>query len=355
MVGSCSVIADQDRHCEIEFGIEAAVAAVENGNMSGTISSTPKCYPLDYPVILDLPKRLTEVPSWHFHMPFAQLLVAMLRPSVFVELGTHKGDSYCCFCQAVEKIGTKSYCYAVDTWQGDEHAGAYDAAETLADLQAYHDPLYGRFSSLIQSTFDDALFRFEDGSIDLLHIDGLHTYEAVKHDFEAWLPKLSSRGVVLFHDTNVRERNFGVWKLWEELQARYPSKEFKFGHGLGVLGVGKHQTPKVEQFFKADATAWEAIEALFLALGERCSAVGASNHLAKKVDLLAEQIERIKAAQSLTCTQLKASEMDRASIQAQLISANQRIDAVHSSTSWRMTRPVRWLKHLATKAPSIAK
>jgi len=108
------------------------------------------------------PERVTDIASWHRHVPFAFALVALLRPRVLVELGTHKGDSYCAFCQAVREFATGTRCHAVDTWAGDEHAGLY-GPEVLTELRAHHDPRYGEFSRLLQMRFDEAIAQFEDG------------------------------------------------------------------------------------------------------------------------------------------------------------------------------------------------
>ena len=105
---------------------------------------------------------------------------------------------------------------------------------------------------------------FRDGSIDLLHIDGLHTYDAVRNDFESWLPRMSRRGVMLFHDIAERRADFGVWQLWEQLSVRYPSFTFQHGHGLGVLGVGDALPESVLRFLHCSEAEAREIRAFFL-------------------------------------------------------------------------------------------
>jgi glycosyltransferase involved in cell wall biosynthesis len=188
---------------------------------------------------------------------------------MLVELGTHRGVSYSAFCEAVVHNKLATRCYAIDTWKGDEQTGFYNE-DVYLDFRAFHDAHYAGFSELLRCTFDDALAYFSDASIDLLHIDGLHTYDAVRHDFERWQSKLSDRALVLFHDTNVRERDFGVWRWWEELRRRYPSFEFLHGHGLGLLGFGRSVPPGVAALCSlTDPERVNTVRERFSFLGER--------------------------------------------------------------------------------------
>lgn len=195
--------------------------------------------------LLMRPQRITAPTGWVEHIPFMAWLIAISKPKLWVELGTHSGNSYLAACQSVQEHQLSTVCYAVDTWQGDQHSGNY-AEEVFQSLEKYHREHYAQFSNLLRMTFDEAVNYFNAQSIDILHIDGLHTYEAVKHDFVTWLPKVSPQGVVLFHDIAVRENDFGVWKLWEELKTHYLSFEFHHSHGLGVLFLGDSNHPAAQ-------------------------------------------------------------------------------------------------------------
>jgi len=219
------------------------------------------------------PKSLKPPPAWIEHIPFAFWLMERIRPERFVELGTHSGNSYFAFCQAAQTLSPGTQCFAVDTWQGDEHAGEY-GEEIYVEVVRNNDRHYGSFSRLIRATFDEALDSFDDNSIDLLHIDGLHTYEGVKHDFESWRPKLTRNAIVLFHDTNVRDRGFGVYRLWEELATRYPHFEFLHSNGLGVLAPGEDVPELMADLFGASASrqACADVREIFSSLGQTVTA-----------------------------------------------------------------------------------
>ncbi len=252
-----------------------------------------------------IPDSIQPPDSWCGHLPFAAWLVQTFKPRTIVELGTYSGNSYLSFCQAVSQNRLDTKCYAVDTWQGDAHAGEY-TEEVYNRLHNYHQDRYAGFSRLLRMTFDEAVGHFADNSIDLLHIDGLHTYEAVRHDFEAWLPKLAPGAVVLFHDTNVREQGFAVWKLWAELQARYPNNlEFIHSHGLGVLQLDNGPSERLLEWLTPGSHDRQLLLRHFSFLGERqmerYALVELKNNLTKlnqAISVRDQKIEELKWAVS---------------------------------------------------------
>jgi glycosyltransferase involved in cell wall biosynthesis len=320
-----------------------------------------------------------ETSAWLEHAPFAFWLTEMLRPRVFVELGTHRGFSYFVFCEAVQRLRLPTQCYAVDTWTGDEHSGFY-GEEVFQTMSAAHDQRYSAFSTLIRSTFEVASHSFSNGYIDLLHIDGRHYYDDVKSDYEAWRPKLSDRSVVLFHDINVREREFGVYRLWEELRCDHPHFEFLHGHGLGALGVGRKIPRGVVRLFAAaraqEATAFvrTAYARLGWTLRLQLTAECQAAELCLREAELGTAISQLRAEKEhseIFASELFAQRRRTAQLESHTASVSHRLmvleSAVHArgaelttireSTSWRVTSPLRWfatkLRWLATKSRQV--
>jgi archaellum component FlaC len=334
-----------------------------------------------------------EQSAWIEHAPFAFWLMESHRPRTLVELGTHGGYSYFAFCQAVRTLGLDTRCYAVDHWKGDIHAGFY-GKEIYQRVHEYSERCYGAFSSIVRSTFDEALVHFPDASIDLLHLDGQHFYEDVKHDFESWRPKLSDRAIVLFHDTNVREGRFGVFKVWEELQGTSSSFEFLHGHGLGVLGYGANLPHGIAAFLTAttDPSVATQVRQVYSRLGAALQAnwvvknqvahsaelkagleererevkdlaakleseegrvkglaaelqaqkAGTSKFKAE-VQTLNAQVETLKAQVETLKAQVETLKAQRETLKAQVETLKAQERGLKNSTSWRLTGPLRFI------------
>ena len=283
-----------------------------------------------------MPSHLCES-AWLEHGPFALWLGENLKPTKFVELGTHNGFSYFTFCEALKLNNSPHEAYAVDTWQGDEHAGFY-SDEVYSKVNEINSQFFSAFSSLVRSTFESAVDYFEDGSIDLLHIDGLHTYEAVSSDFNTWLPKLSQSAIVLFHDINVRDRGFGVHKFWAEISNKYPNFSFSHGHGLGVVKFGAERTP-IDWIFDLDPRKVAALRNYFATLGSRVRLQRERNALSHMIYLRDEEI-------SILRTSRNSLESDLISERESLTETNRYIGAIIQSRSWKITGPLRALGKL---------
>ena len=316
--------------------------------------------------------------AWIEHAPFAAFLIERLRPKTFVELGTHIGYSYFSVCQTVKECRIGTSCYAVDTWQGDEHAGFY--SDSVYQTVAGVNEQYKDFSSLLRMTFEEALVHFADNSVDCLHIDGRHYYEDVKQDFELWRPKLTDDAIVLFHDTDVRERQFGVWRLFDELKSDHRTFQFTHGHGLGLLAIDRIPAA-LEPLFDADAERTQLIRLLYARLGGHMAAIWSAREAAASARSAEEaEADRLRATKAehervrhdfasreramadrlsaghaelaLVRQDLAAKERAMAHLisatQTELDLAQQNLAAIRGSSSWRATAPLRaiidWVK-----------
>jgi len=165
---------------------------------------------------------LKNTPSaWIGHKDFAIWLVKYLNPKITVDLGVDYGHST--FIFASPNIGEV---YGVDSFAGDENAGlrnTYDYVNHIKNLYKFDNVTF------IRGYFDQVATTW-DKPINILHIDGLHTYDAVKYDYETWKKFVNDDTVILFHDTESFKDTVG--KFFQELDL--PKTNFIHSAGLGV-------------------------------------------------------------------------------------------------------------------------
>jgi len=133
----------------------------------------------------------------------------------------------------------------VDSFEGDPQAGAKNTYPLVIGQRARLRQKYGIHNvNIIKGYFSEVAKDWgkkPDSAIDILHIDGLHTYDACKEDFENWSKFLTPTGVVLFHDTMSYKDDVG--RFFDEIPGGY-KMNFEHSYGLGVW------TPSEETYQK---------------------------------------------------------------------------------------------------------
>jgi predicted O-methyltransferase YrrM len=168
--------------------------------------------------------------AWKGHRKFAEFLVEKINPNVVVELGVDYGYSTFVFANSLR--GKEGKIYGIDLFAGDIDTGFRNTHKFVIDtIQEKNltqvEIICGEFSE-VAKTWNKV--------INILHIDGLHTYEAVKCDYETWYKFLDPNGIILFHDV-VSFPEIG--KFFMEVDDGWYKLYFTHSEGLGVFTKNK--------------------------------------------------------------------------------------------------------------------
>lgn len=164
--------------------------------------------------------------------------VRKLAPRTVLEIGTSMGGTLYLWTRFAQPDAT---IVSVDL-PGGKFGGGYSPLRT---------GIYKRFARTNQTlhlmradshqpaTFDAVKSLFGGVEIDLLFIDGDHTYEGVKADWEMYSPLVRSGGLIVFHDVAGNYDDTQVKRLWDSIKMNRDHREYMVhpaGHyGLGVL------------------------------------------------------------------------------------------------------------------------
>lgn len=195
---------------------------------------------------------LMKYSPWVGHRYFVYDFIEYVKPKTIIELGSYYGCSTYAILQAIKDFALDSTMYAIDTWGGDIFTSHDYEEDIYGEFSKIHEQVFSELKLVkLRMTFDEAVKSFHDKSIDLLHIDGSHTYEEVKHDYETWKSKVSDDGVILFHDISEDKlygETMGSCLFWKELSKEYDcTLEFDFSYGLGVVFKNKHMYESMKE------------------------------------------------------------------------------------------------------------
>lgn len=167
-------------------------------------------------------------------------LLRVLRaidPKVLIEIGTAEGGTLFLFCKVANPRATiisvdlprGAFGGGYPKWKIPLYQSFVKRPQKLHLLRAdSHDP----------ATLDRVKQVLRGKRADFLFIDGDHTYEGVKKDFQLYSPLVKNGGIIAFHDIIPGEGAGGVPIFWAEVKSNYACREITKSWNQGGFGIG---------------------------------------------------------------------------------------------------------------------
>ena len=168
-----------------------------------------------------------------------QEIINEMKPKVILEIGTANGGTLFLFSHVASEGATIA---SIDL-PGGRFGGGYSKWREIL-YRSFALPTQTlrllRADSHKRDTLEQVKAILGVREIDFLFIDGDHTYEGVKRDFEMYSPLVKKGGIVAFHDIVSHPPEIGceVSKLWEEMQLRYNHLELVKDQSQNWAGIG---------------------------------------------------------------------------------------------------------------------
>jgi hypothetical protein len=135
--------------------------------------------------------------------PLLESLVYLNQAQVIVEVGVAEAKSTDWLCRGAKLRGGKVYGY--DLWDTHglnnqfQHWSSKEKCEEYLQSKGHTNFELTKINSRTPEFAE--LIKTKHPSIDLAYIDGCHSYDGIKNDFDIIYPLLSECGVIVFHDT----------------------------------------------------------------------------------------------------------------------------------------------------------
>ena len=174
------------------------------------------------------------------------ILLNILRPispNNILEIGTARGGSLLLWTRIASEDAT---IISIDL-PGGSFGGGYPLLRKLVYSnfgKSEQKIILIRGNSHDSKTLEKVKCILQGSKLDFLFIDGDHSYEGVKKDFEMYSPLVRKGGIIAFHDIVPHDRVHdpygvvGVHRFWNEIKHSYKYLEIVKDWGQGWAGIG---------------------------------------------------------------------------------------------------------------------